>query len=102
MPTDTIIKKLSGLRMAVILFKLEKKRYPADFKEVLINGNLEAIPEIKLNMHVHRKTIKQVDEIKYKDTGTWVYVNNPKSPNFGTVFIDCVHKDPKGRYWSWF
>ena len=28
------------------------------------------------------------------------YVNDPADPQFGVVYIDCTHKDEKGRFWS--
>ncbi|MBI5208944.1 MAG: hypothetical protein HY927_03115 [Elusimicrobia bacterium] len=34
------------------------------------------------------------------DTGKWGYVNDPASPDFGLVFIDCTHTDAKGSRWS--
>ena len=36
------------------------------------------------------------------DSGDWVYVNNPKSPDFGLAYIDCTHlsSTAKGKPWT--
>ena len=29
-------------------------------------------------------------------------MNEPGDPDFGLLYIDCAHKDEKGRFWSEF
>lgn len=41
----------------------------------------------------------EIDPTKLRDTGKWGYVAAPKSPCDGTVFVDCTHKDTKGKAW---
>ena len=36
---------------------------------------------------------------KLRDTGKWGYVVAPMAPCNGQIFIDCTHKDSKGRAW---
>ena len=102
MEAAEVIRKLSGMRMAVTFFRLAKGRQPADIGEAIQNGNLEAVPQIKLNWHLASSKVRKAAELIVRDTGGWGYVNNPASRDFGTIFIDCAHKDPKGRYWSEF
>ena len=39
---------------------------------------------------------------KLRDTGKWGYVNDPKAACYGQIFVDCTHKDTKGRPWYGF
>ena len=97
-----VIRKLSGMRMAITIFLLANGRQPADIREVIKSGNLEAIPLLKLKRHFASSKVRNTSELATRDTGGWAYVNDPKSREFGTVFIDCTHKDGKGRFWSEF
>jgi len=95
-----VIRKLSGMRMAITFFRLAGGRQPADIGEVIKKGNLEAVPVLKLKRHLASSKVRNAPEPAALDTGGWAYVNDPKSRAFGTVFIDCTHKDGKGRSWS--
>lgn len=96
------IRRLSGLRLAAEFFRLSERRAPASFGEVLKAGKLEAVPRLKLPRHLPASKVRDVPALRITDSGGWAYVNAPASPDFGLVFIDCSHTDPKGRYWSEF
>jgi hypothetical protein len=96
------VRRLAGMRVAVTLYRMAKGSAPADFGAVISGGQLEAPPQLKLKWHRASSKVRQTNELRAKDTGAWAYVNNPKSADFGTVFIDCTHKDERGRYWSEF
>jgi len=34
------------------------------------------------------------------DAGGWGYVNDPKSPEYGTVFVNCTHLNDTGKPWN--
>jgi hypothetical protein len=102
MDSAEVIRKLQGIRMAVELFHQAQGRLPADIAELLQDGTLEAVPELKLKRHPAAFRIRNAAGPGLLDTGSWAYVNDPASAAFGTVFIDCAHQDEKGRYWSWF
>jgi type II secretory pathway pseudopilin PulG len=36
---------------------------------------------------------------KLRDTGKWGYVADPKAKCYGQIFVDCTHKDAKGKPW---
>ncbi|OGR68510.1 MAG: hypothetical protein A2081_05825 [Elusimicrobia bacterium GWC2_61_19] len=95
-----VIRKLSGIRMALALYTLEHKTAPAAFEDLLREGKLEAAPAIKLRRHFRRAAVRNTATFEIKDSGAWAYVNSPKDPRFGLVYIDCAHMDEKGRYWS--
>jgi len=95
------IRKLAGLRMALTLYAGEAGGPPASFGLVQAAGKLEAVPYLKLAWHRGAGTVADVPDRAVRDTGGWAYVNAP-GPDFGLLFIDCAHRDPKGRYWSEF
>lgn len=97
-----VIRKLSTLRLALALYGAEHKGPPADFATVLSSGKLEAVPELKLRGHFYRSAVRNVPAMRITDSGGWAYVNDPKNKDFGLAYIDCSHKDEKGRYWSEF
>jgi len=102
MPAAEVVRKLSSLRVALELYRHDKGRLPASYSEVAANGNLEAVPALKLRGHEGVSSVKDVPAFKITDSGSWSYVSDPKSPDFGLVFIDCSHKDEKGRAWNEF
>lgn len=102
MKAPEVIRKLSGVRVAMALYALEHKAQPAAFEDALRDGKLEAAPRLKLPRHFGTAAVRNTPAQDIRDTGGWGYVNDPRNPRFGLVFIDCSHKDEKGRYWSEF
>jgi type II secretory pathway pseudopilin PulG len=96
------IRKLSGLRLALALYSTEHRPPPTDINDLVKSGKMEGIPYLKLAGHLGHASIRQTQAMDIKDTGGWAYVNDPKAPDFGLVYIDCSHKDEKGRSWSEF
>ncbi len=99
MGSAIVIRKLQGMRLAVELFRQANGHLPADINEVVLNGNLEAPLDLKLKGHLTSSKVRNSASIESLDTGGWGYVNDPANSDFGTVFIDCSHKDEKGRDW---
>ncbi len=102
MDAPEVVRKLSSLRLALALYSAEHKSLPADFGTILSSGKLEAVPELKLRRHFKNGKVRNMPEMKITDSGGWAYVNNPKDKDFGLAYIDCSHRDEKGRYWSEF
>ena len=102
MDAQEVVRRLSGMRIAVTLYKIEHKKPPVSFGETVRAGNLEAAPRLKLPRHFGTDRVRDVPSQLFSDSGGWAYVNDPRSPAFGLVYIDCAHKDEKGRYWSEF
>ena len=102
MKSPEVIRRLTGLRLAAGLFRISKGRPPAGLGELIKSGNLEAAPELKLRTHRATSKVRTASGPAVMDTGGWAYINDPKSADYGTFFIDCSHADEKGRYWSWF
>lgn len=102
MPAAEVIRKLAGMRLALALHRIEHKTFPSSFGQLPAGGNLEAIPEIKLAWHGRSAKVADVRSFGIRDTGAWAYVSEPASAQFGLVYIDCRHRDEKGRFWSEF
>jgi hypothetical protein len=102
MDTQEAIRKLSGLRISLALYGMEGKPPPASFEDVIRAGKLEEAPSLKLPWHLRSARVRNVSSRTVQDTGGWAYVNAPGDPDFGQVFMDCSHKDLKGRFWSEF
>lgn len=103
MDASEAVRRLAGMRVAVTLYKIANKgAAPADFGAVIAGGQLEAPPHLKLKWHRTSAKVRQTSSLRAGDNGGWGYVNDPGSRDFGTVFIDCLHRDERGRYWSEF
>ncbi|MBU2572681.1 MAG: hypothetical protein KKH28_01205 [Elusimicrobia bacterium] len=102
MDAAEVVRRLAGMRTAVALFRLSKGSAPVNFYDVVTSGSLEAPLKLKLKWHGASSKVRPAPVLQTTDTGGWGYVNDPKSRDFGTVFIDCAHRDEKGRWWSEF
>jgi len=102
MEAAEVVRKLAGMRVSLELYRQEYRRLPASFSETLRAGTLEEAPALKLPRHLKSSSVKDMPSRLIKDTGGWAYVNNPGDPDFGLLYIDCAHRDEKGRYWSEF
>lgn len=80
--------------------------YPSRLED-LVPESLARIPEISVGKHAATEVVDSFgaeicapggpDPARVKDSGHWGYVNDPKSPCWGGIFIDCTHKDADGR-----
>lgn len=102
MEAAEVVRKLSGLRLSLAFYAREHKALPAAFEDTVRVGNLEAPPALKLPRHFRTSSVRNVDALRITDRGGWAYVNAPGDRNFGVLFIDCSHRDGKGRFWSEF
>ena len=50
--------------------------------------------------HPPTNKVELVKSRELRDTGNWAYVNDPKSEDYGLLFIDCTHTDDRGKSWS--
>ena len=96
------VRKLSALRIAVELYRMEKGKPPQSFAETVRSGKLEGVPRLKLPGHFPSSEVRDVPALRVADTGGWAYVNAPGDRDFGLVYLDCSHRDERGRYWSEF
>jgi hypothetical protein len=87
--------------------------YPKTLDE-LVPKYLPEIPKLELPDHKRTAAVRVLTEYeggsdkdaqKYvKDTGGWLYLGGPESKSmlWGTVLIDCSHKDHNGKVFSEF
>lgn len=102
MGSPEVLRKLSGLRVSLELYSMEHRKKPAAFEDTIKAGQLEGAPSLKLPGHRGTSAVRNAASFAISDTGGWAYVNAPADPAFGVIFIDCSHKDEKGRFWSEF
>jgi len=102
MEAAEVVRRLSGMRVSLELYRQQYKKLPASFAETLRAGTLEEAPALKLPGHLKKSKVLDTHAMLIKDTGGWAYVNGPGDPAFGLLYIDCSHKDEKGRFWSEF
>ena len=102
MDAPEVLRKLSGLRVSLELYSMEHRKKPAAFGDIIKEGQLEGAPSLKLPGHRKTSEVRNTPAFTLSDSGGWAYVNAPASPDFGLIFIDCAHKDEKGRFWSEF
>lgn len=102
MEAAEVVRRLSGLRISLELYRQQYKKLPPSFGETLRAGTLEEAPALKLPWHLKNSAVRDTPTMEIKDTGGWAYVNGPGEPAFGLLYIDCSHKDERGRFWSEF
>lgn len=95
---------LSSLRSAIQIFYGDKEGvFPNDLSE--LTEKSKYITQIPYNMPPgHEKKsnsvkivsgVRTMEELipKINDAGGWLYVNDKSSPMWGTIIINCTHKD---------
>lgn len=106
---------LGSLRSALAIYYGDAQgQYPATLDALIGPKYIPAIPKTKIDAHMETNVVTlygaevctgktefgtQIDASKIKDTGGWGYVADPKAPCSGQLFVDCSHKDTKGKLW---
>jgi len=98
---------LSSLRAAIMIYYGDHEgEYPADLSK--LTPDLTAvIPSIEIPGHPETNEVRVVTKAEgksvvpyIKDTGKWLYFNVPDNLDlYGTLIIDCSHKDSRGEHW---
>jgi hypothetical protein len=102
MDAAEVVRKLSGMRISVELYRQEHRKLPASFADTLREGTLEEAPELKLPGHFKTSRVRDTPSMLITNTGGWAYVNDPADPAFGLVYIDSARRDERSRFWSEF
>ena len=91
--------KLGELRSAISIFYGDSGGHYPERLDSLVPKYLSKIPQInELREHAPSSAIILVNELSPRDSGGWLYVNNPESKSFGEIRIDCTHTDGQ-RAW---
>jgi prepilin-type N-terminal cleavage/methylation domain-containing protein len=97
---------LTSLRSALQIYYGDNTVFPSDDLTSLTENKkyLDNLPLVKLpgtthpeNRHV---SVGASTAAALTDTGGWAYVNDPASPLFGTLLINCSHADSKDKVWA--
>lgn len=97
---------LGALRSAMSIYYGDMEgQYPAELQALTTDGKyLTTIPSARTpNFHADSAAVQNFDamiDASQSDAGGWGYVNNPKSPDWGNVFINCTHTDTRGKSWN--
>ncbi|MFA5138173.1 MAG: hypothetical protein WC728_02990 [Elusimicrobiota bacterium] len=100
----SMIGTLGSLRSSVSIYASDAEDFPKDL-QALVPKYASSIPMLwraprGTALHPMSNAVEYYPTLTGKDTGHWAYVNDPASPDFGKVYIDCTHTDHKGRVWS--
>jgi len=105
---------LSTLRSATQVYYGDTEgQFPTDdLSSLTVNAKyLSAIPVLKLPGTGHPETseVRAITEsdgesldVFKSDTGKWLYMADKTSKDWGTIVVDCTHKDSGGRPWNQF
>ena len=97
---------LTSLRSALQIYYGDNTDFPSDDLSSLVENKkyIDNLPLVKLpgtehpeNRHV---SVGASTAAALTDTGGWAYVNDPSSPSFGTLLVNCSHADSKGKSWA--
>ncbi len=107
---------LGSLRAATSIFYGDAEGvYPATLDALVGPKYLQEIPAAKTASHAESRAWtaygaevctgkseygQEIDVSKIRDTGGWGYVSDPQAKCYGQVFVDCSHKDTRGKYWT--
>lgn len=109
---------LAALRSALESFSEERRGgYPPELDE-LSPRYLRKFPSLRAPGHPESREVtaydgevcsageegaaetgRSLDGAKLMDSGKWGYVRDARASCRGSVFIDCTHKDSKGKSW---
>jgi len=94
---------LGSLRSAVTIYYSQTEGiYPSDNLLSLVPLFINEIPVARLppyhgdSAEVHNA----LSTATLTDFGGWAYNNVSSSPQWGSVFVNCLHKDSKGYPWT--
>lgn len=88
--------------------------YPTTLEAIINPEYLKEIPKTKLEDHPETAVWtaygaevctgkmeygEEIDATKIRDTGGWGFVTDPMAACWGHIFVDCSHKDTKGKLW---
>jgi hypothetical protein len=101
---------LGSIRSALAIYYGDTEgNYPANL-DALVPKYIESIPLIELPGHQKTSKVTIIKSAKgntpvayVKETGGWLYFADPSASDlYGSVYLDCSHKDSKGRAMSGF
>lgn len=93
---------LGALRSAMSIFYGDTEgHYPAELDQLTKNGKyLTHIPMARTGMHSDSNSVVfACGPNQLKDTGGWAYCNKKQHKDFGSVGVDCTHRDSRGTEW---
>lgn len=106
---------LGSLRSGMAIYYGDAEgAYPPTLED-LFPRYLQTIPPVKVKDHAESSAWTAygdevcvptgqygggIDSAKVRDTGGWGYVADSKSKCWGTIFVDCSHKDTRDRAWT--
>jgi hypothetical protein len=111
--------KLGTLRAALLIYYGENEgKYPPRLAALAREGKIPAVPREDIPAvqdagnpghygvgaldQPYRAVPGSPAEFKGEGIALWGYVNDPKSKNYGHVFVNCRHRDTKLSAWtSW-
>ncbi len=107
-----IIFFLGSMRSALEIYRSDHETFPKDiygsdfYGRYFFESNIHRLrrglrPGLPPEQHLWpSKKIRMEREKIYADSGQWIYINDPNSPNFGTFYIDCTHQDYDDHVWN--
>jgi len=95
-----------SVRSAIGIYYGDNSAFPTDDLSCLTEAKryIDNLPVVKLPGTVHPEnrhvSVGASTAAAITDTGGWAYVNDPDSPSYGTLLINCTHEDSKGKRWD--
>ena len=106
-PRAALASMRSGLRL---YYAAHEGTYPPRIEPLSEDGEImKSVPELwsgendgvnfpgRRQPHPATREARNASVLTPEDSGLWGYVNDPESPQFGALFIDCTHTDSRGR-----
>lgn len=92
---------LGAIRSALSVYYGDMEgHYPLNLESLTVAGRyMSVLPKAK-TPGSHPDSARVLYATRWDDTGGWVYNNVPSDPNYGTLWTNCTHTDPRGAAWT--
>ena len=100
---------LGHVSSAIAIYREDHAGQYPNRLEDLIPKYLQSVPAVKITFpeawagtgsHPLSSRVQYASSTQADDTGGWIYVNDPTSPDVGKVIVNCTHTDFRGRPWN--
>lgn len=97
---------LGVIRRALLTYHDDEHvaKFPSELSDLIIAGapRYGVLPLARTDHPSSSSVISACSASALTDAGGWAYCADPKSKEYGTVWVNCTHRDARGIKWFWY